>query len=430
MGYNQGSLIMCGGDIMIRNLRDKCLSIWWGTNSDLPKIGNKVSCVDKIKNEKIMEEFRKELFKTLKLVPENQEEEKIMKNQLFTQIRSMEFEISNYEYSIIDFFIESGYPKVTEDFIDKVKEFDPKMDVYDIFQAIRNVWIMNSIQILYDMEVKLTPSIFAYSMLYPYSDNYLDDSNVSTKEKIEFNERFRKWLLGEKVEPLNSMEEHIYDLVKMIEGEFDRKEYPEVFESLLGIHSAQVQSLLQQKEKTLPFEKDIIGITFEKGGTSVLADAYLVRGKLDMEEAQFMFSYGVLLQIIDDLQDIDEDLENIHMTIFSQLVGKYDFDKLVNKLINFIDGFFYNEINFKSIKAKRLKRVIEDCSKIMIFEAISKNKKRFSRDYFKAIEGAFIVRLSYLKKIEKKFKKSFSSEDITRILRILSSGEAPEFNKG
>ena len=409
---------------MIKNLRGKCLSIWWGIDSNLPKIGNKVSLMDKIKNEMKMEEFRKDLFKRLKLVPESQEEEEILKNELFIQIKSIESEISNYQDSIIDFFIENGYPKVTEDFIDKVKKFDPEMGVYDIFQAIRNVWIMNSIQILYDMEVKLTPSIFAYSMLYPYSDNYLDDPNISTQEKIEFNERFRRWLLGEEVEPLNSIEQHIYDLVKMIEGEFAREKYPEVFESLLGIHSAQVQSLMQQKEKTLPFEKDIIGITFEKGGTSVLADAYLVRGKLDMEEAQFMFSYGVLLQIIDDLQDIEEDLENIHMTIFSQLVGKYDFDKLVNKLMNFIDEFFYNETVFKSHKAKKLKKVIEDCSKIMIFEAISKNKKRFSRDYIKRIEESSMVRLSYLKKVEKKFKKSFSSEDIIIITRVLSSDKS------
>lgn len=408
---------------MIKSLTEKCLSIWWNISSDLPTIGEKVSYLDKIKNERKIEKFRKELFHKLKVIPKDEKEEEVFRSELFKQIKSMEGELSNYEYSIIDFFVENGYPKITEDFIDKVKEFDPGMDVYDIFQAIRNVWIMNSIQILYNMEVKLTPSIFAYSMLYPYSDNYLDNSTISIKEKIEFNERFRKWLLGEKIDPLNSMEQHIYDLVKMIEGEFDRKEYPKVFESLLGIHSAQVQSLLQQKEKTLPFEKDIIGITFEKGGTSVLADAYLVRGELNMEEAQFMFSYGVLLQIIDDLQDIEEDLDNVHMTMFSQLVGKYDVDKLINKLINFIENFFYNDSTFNSDKAKKLNKIIENCSKIMIFEAISKNKKRFSREYISEIEHSSLVRLSYLKKVEKKFKKSFSSEDIIRISKILNSGQ-------
>lgn len=282
---------------------------------------------------------------------------------------------------------------------------------------------MNSIQILYDIEVKLTPSIFAYSMLYPYSDNYLDDAKIPVKEKVEFNKRFRSWLLGEESKPLNNMEEHIYNLVKKIEGEFQRDNYPKVFESLLGIHTAQEQSLIQQREKTLPFEKDIIGITFEKGGTSVLADGYLVRGTLSRVEAEFMFGYGVFLQIIDDLQDIEEDYNNKHMTIFSQIGDKYYLDRHINKLLNFIDNFFNNENTFISEKAKKLKNVIQDCSHIMIYEAISKNKSRFSKEYLKEIEECSIVRFSYFKKIKKKFQKTFSQEDIIRICNMLSKSE-------
>lgn len=412
-----------GGVGVIKSLTDKYLSIWWNTTVDLKKTNPKVSYMDKLKNERQIERFRKELFKILKEIPSDKIEEESWINQVFHHIRLFESSISNYGESIINFFIESGYPKITERFIDEVNQFDPEMDVYDIFQAIRNVWIMNSIQILYDVEVRLTPSIFAYSMLYPYSDNYLDDSSISIQEKIEFNQRFRKWLLGEEVEPLNHREKHIYNLVKKIEGEFKRDDYPEVFMSLLGIHYAQVQSLIQQKEKTLPFEKDIIGITFEKGGTSVLADAYLIRGKLKDDEAEFMFGYGVLLQIIDDLQDIEEDFRNAHMTIFSQIEDKYDLDRLVNKLFNFIDDFFHNENTFTSEKAEKLKKVIQDCSKIMIFEAISKNKKRFSKQYIKDVEDSLVIRFYYLKKIKSKFQESFSSEDIIKICSILSKGK-------
>lgn len=412
-----------GGVGVIKSLTDKYLSIWWNTIVDLKKTDPKVSYMDKLKNERQIERFRKELFKILKEIPSDKSEEESWITQVFDHIRLFESSISNYGESIINFFIESGYPKITERFIDEVNQFDPEMDVYDIFQAIRNVWIMNSIQILYGMEVRLTPSIFAYSMLYPYSDNYLDDSNISIQEKIEFNQRFRKWLLGEEVEPLNYREQHIYNLVKKIEGEFKRDDYPEVFMSLLGIHHAQVQSLIQQKEKTLPFEKDIIGITFEKGGTSVLADAYLIRGKLKDAEAEFMFCYGVLLQIIDDLQDIEEDFQNVHMTIFSQIEDKYDLDRLVDKLFNFIDDFFHNENTFTSEKAERLKKVIQDCSKIMIFEAISKNKKRFSKQYIKDVEDSLVVRFYYLKKIKSKFQENFSSEDIIKICSILSKGK-------
>lgn len=408
---------------MIKGLTHKHLSIWWETSAILHMKNEKVSFLDKLRNEKKIENFRKQLFKTLKQVPKSKDEEEYLRKDIFNQIKAMELNISNYEESIIDFFIESGYANITEEFIDAVKEFDPKMGVYDIFQAIRNVWIMNSIQILYSMEVQLTPSIFAYSMLYPYSDNYLDDANISVGDKIEFNKRFRRWLLGEKDNPLNNMEQHIYDLVNKIEDEFERKIYPEVFESLLGIQNAQEQSLIQQKDKTLPFEKDIIGITFEKGGTSVLADGYLVRGTLNRDEAEFMFGYGVFLQIIDDLQDIEEDYNNKHMTMFSQIGDRYHLDRLINKLMNFIEEFFNNGITFTSEKAKKLKRVIQDCSHIMIFEAISKNKDRFSKEYIKIVESYSIVRFSYFKKVKKKFQRSFSSEDIIRICNILSKGQ-------
>lgn len=108
------------------------------------------------------------------------------------------------------------------------------------------------------------------------------------------------------------------------------------------------------------------------------------------------------------------------MTIFSQLKDKYPLDNLINKLINFIDKFFEDEPNFTSEKAILLKRVIRDCSYIMIFEAISNNKNSFSKEYIKELESSSIIRLSYLKKIKKRFQKTFSSQDIIKICNILS----------
>lgn len=399
-------------------LKSKYIYLWYNTDSKLNLKLNKVNFREKLLNEKKIEGFRKGLFIKLKQIPTENEEEGF-KDEIIRNIKSFESSLSNNN-SLIDFFIDSGYGQVTEDFIKEAEEFDPSMDVMDVFQAIRNVWIMNSIQILYGMEVKLTPSIFAYSMLYPYSDNYLDDSNISTNDKIEFNNRFGNWLLGLDDTPINKNEEHIKALVQKIEDEYNRDDYPEVYESLLYIHKAQVESLKQQKNKTIPYERDILGISFEKGGASLLADGYLVRGKLNEDEMNFCFGYGIFLQIIDDLQDIEEDLANNHMTIVSQLGKEYQLDKLVNKLFVFIDEFFLNETIFTSSDAIRLKQVIEDCSNIMIFEAISNNKKRFSKDYIKEIESDSYVRFSYLKKIKDKFKKEFTSEDIIRVSKLFN----------
>lgn len=50
----------------------------------------------------------------------------------------------------------------------------------DILQASRNAWTARALQMLLGRDMGLTPAIFAYSMFYPYADNYLDDPATCT----------------------------------------------------------------------------------------------------------------------------------------------------------------------------------------------------------------------------------------------------------
>ena len=143
---------------MIKILKEKSLSRWWEASSKLNKVGEKVSFSDKIKNEKKVEAFRKELFAALEQIPDGKDIQPGWREKLIDQVKTMESSLSHYNTSLIDFFIDSGYGEVTNDFVNAVKDFDPKMSILDTFQAIRNVWIMNSIQILYGMEGQLTPT--------------------------------------------------------------------------------------------------------------------------------------------------------------------------------------------------------------------------------------------------------------------------------
>lgn len=117
------------GDGVIKGLRDKYLSIWWGTKAELQMTTKKISFTEKLKNERKIEGFRKELFKTLKKMPKDKDEEEYLRKEVLRLIKNMELNISNYEESIIDFFIDSGYGNVTEEFIDEVKKFDSQMEV-------------------------------------------------------------------------------------------------------------------------------------------------------------------------------------------------------------------------------------------------------------------------------------------------------------
>ncbi|MBM7614964.1 hypothetical protein [Alkaliphilus hydrothermalis] len=396
------------------SLTNEYLEIWWDTRACFPDFKNRINLINQYRNERKLERFRKELTKKLKEMDTNQVDNG-WSTSLLSIIKTMESNIVGYENSCIDFFAQKGYSRVTEGFVNEANEFDPQMDIYDVFQAIRNVWIMNSIQILLNQEVALTPSVFAYSMLYPYSDNYLDNANIQVEDKIAFNNRFRKWLVGEPIGATNQNEDKVYELVKKIEGQFPRDKYKQVFDALLSIHTAQEKSLIQQRQASLPNEKNIIGITFEKGGASVLTDGYLVKGHLSEQEAYFMFGYGVFLQLIDDLQDVVEDHRNGHMTLFSQIAFKYPLDRLTNKLFWFIDEVLINRTALDSADKLKLRNVIYESCRIMIFEAISKNQKLYSRRYIKEVEQYSMLRFGYYKKMKKKFQNSLSSKDLHRI---------------
>lgn len=195
------------------------------------------------------------------------------------------------------------------------RRFDPTLSMPDIIQACRNAWTACGLQPLLGVPVELTPSILGYSLLYPYSDNYLDGENVSTESKLRFSHRFRQRLEGEPLTPGNDREAAIWALVDLIESQYPRPAYPGVFDCLLAIHQAQEHSIAQVRSHDS--EAELLHLSCAKGGSSVLADGCLARGWLTADESRFSFEWGGLLQLGDDLQDVREDLQRGSVTLFS-----------------------------------------------------------------------------------------------------------------
>lgn len=215
------------------------------------------------------------------------------------------------------------------------RNFDPDLTQSDITQACRNAWTACGLQLLLGERAVLTPSILGYSLLYPYTDNYLDRRDVTAEAKIQFSTRLRDRLRGHMSNP-DEQESATWALVDMIEGQYPRAFYPQVFDCLLAIHRAQEESLAQLRGDTLRNDAEILGVTCAKGGASVLADACFARGWLDERESQFAFAWGVLLQLGDDLQDVREDLERGSVTLFTRAIALgLPLDCLVTQLLNF-----------------------------------------------------------------------------------------------
>jgi hypothetical protein len=263
---------------------------------------------------------------------------------LFPRFASVALDLEGEE---VDLITHNFLPMGTE-LARWARSFDRTLSTADTVQACRNAWSCCGLQALLGQPMELTPSVLAYSLLYPYSDNYLDQPGLSTEEKLQFSERFRQRLCGELLLPADPREAAIWTMVQLIEQQYSRLEHPQVFDCLLAIHRAQEQSIAQLGNSdrsrnsghgSLHGSLDSAGllrISCAKGGASVLADACLAQPWLSPEEAGFAFDWGVLLQLGDDLQDVREDLERGSVTLFTRAVtqGK-PLDALILQLLHF-----------------------------------------------------------------------------------------------
>ena len=213
--------------------------------------------------------------------------------------------------------LSSGFRDALRAFPIRARRFDKSLRPADIYQAARNALTMHCLQSLLGVPVESTPAVLGYSLLYPYTDNLLDDRSLGVAAKLAFSRRLADRLRGREVEPNDPREARIFDLVAMIEGQYPRARFPDVFESLLAIHHAQERSIgLLARGTPLP-GGTIVEIAVEKGGTSVLADGYLVAGALTPAQAECIFGLGVFLQLRDDLEDVEDDGACGLTTVFS-----------------------------------------------------------------------------------------------------------------
>ncbi len=290
-------------------------------------------------------------------------------------------------------------------FLQSAREFDPGIGIDAVFQALRNVWIMNTLQFYLGLEVRLTDAIFGYSMIYPFLDNFLDDAEVFSGEKIALILKLRSWLEGGEERPETPLESSLRSLIALIERQYPREAYPAVYESMRAIYNAQVRSLSQQKGVDSASSDAILEISLEKGGTSVLADGYLVAGTLDPGARRFCFGLGTFLQFADDLQDIGEDLERGDETLFTRAARTRSLEPLVHHLCRYTQTVVSGSLEATRPAERALRDLIPRSSALMYIESAGKNPSLFSRPCRRAFQKAFPVRFSYAGKLRKTLQR-------------------------
>jgi len=161
-------------------------------------------------------------------------------------------------------------------------------------------------------------------------------------------------------------------------------------------------------------QDELLRTTFRKGGTSVLADAFLVMGTLTEAEAGFMFGFGVLLQLIDDLQDLQTDLANGHRTLFASPADDW-LDEPTARLWSFTQTVLWSSGHFAAPKHQPIKALIQESCKLMILQAVARNHQRYRPAFAARLETYSPVRFSYLRAREHLLKDECN--DIVSLLR-------------
>jgi hypothetical protein len=399
-------------------LLEESLSLWRQEAICLPPFDRTFAAAEQAAREIYLDQLLQTVEAESRDLPRTRTARRSARSRMTSAFVDFAKECLDLDEGHLDLLLNDGFSAVATQLARQARQFDPAVSAADIFQASRNAWTACSFQSLMGQEMRLTPAIFAYSMLYPYTDNYLDDPATSRGAKLAFSERFRRRLDGDGVNPCNDREAAIWRFVELIEEQYARADWPEVYSSLLGIHRAQENSVRLLRFGSSPAGVDVLELSFEKGGASVLADAYLAAGSLSADQAQFAFAWGALLQLSDDLQDLQQDLRQGILTVFTQAAARSGtgapLDELTTRTLNFghqvmrqVDRMPSNlsAIGGQASKRKSLEEMIRmSCSLLLIWSA-GESAKHYTTRYLADLETHSPFRFAQLAEKRKKLAR-------------------------
>jgi hypothetical protein len=358
--------------------------------------GRRFSEKEQQKKEKAYDQALRAVERDIKKAPRTQSQRLEMQRGITASFARFSATAFDLDQQMVDLLTNDFLPAGTR-LASWARRFDPSLSMSDITQACRNAWTACGMQPLLGEPIGITPSILGYSLLYPYSDNYLDCKETSDEAKLRFSVRFRNRLQGQTLSAENHRESALWALVRLVEGQYPRTRYPEVWNCLLAIHRAQEESIAQVGHSDLSRDAGLLQMSCAKGGTSVLADACLARGWLNEEESQFAFEWGVLLQLGDDLQDLNEDMQRGSETLFSRAPRMgIPLDNLVIQLLRFSEhvGNRMDKLPNGDLKFKELMRM---SWRSLIIGAVAESYNFFSPAFLADAERYSPFRFEFLR---------------------------------
>ena len=380
-------------------LIEESIEAWHGAGRELPELGRRYSEREQQERECIADACLEQVDRAMRELRRR----KLDPEEAQARITAAVVELTNCALDLrdpyVDWLLGDRFGSVSTGLARWARRMDRSVSMIDILQAARNAWTTAGLQALFGHRVQLTRSIFAYSMLYPYSDNYLDDTRISRGAKLAFSIRFRERLKGRRPRPESAREELIWALVEMIESEYARAEFPQVYESLLEIHGAQEESIRQLRCRNEQPSLDVLRLTFAKGGTSVLADACLAAGQLSGEQIRFAFRWGIVLQLGDDLQDVHSDRQRGSLTLYTAASERAPLDAITNRTLQFGRWVMVEMDGLKSSRPV-LNELLRRSSQLLLIRSAAGAEELYTAEYLRTLESYSPFRFEFLRRRE------------------------------
>ncbi len=372
------------------------IEVWNGSAAASAPRGPQYGLEQQKKREKAYDEGLREVEREARKKPRTKAERLAMQDRVTASFGRFSAAALDLEGDVVQLLTDDFLPVGTK-LARWARRFDASLSMPDIIQACRNAWTACGLQPLLGECVELTPSILGYSLLYPYTDNYLDRVDVTTEEKRRFSERFRRRLDGGDLLAQGAREASLWALVELIEGQYSRERFPQVFDCLLAIHRAQGDSVGQLARAVDCTDAEVLRMSCAKGGSSVLADACLARGGMSDEESRFWFEWGVLLQLGVDLQDVREDLQRGSVTLFTRGVAMgTPLDGLAIQLLNFSErvGARMDDL---PCGTEVFKDLLKMSWRSLIVGAVADSHQYFSQGFLREAEQSSPFRFEFLR---------------------------------
>lgn len=279
-----------------------------------------------------------------------------------------------------------------QEFLREVRGYTPELTLDGIGQAMRNYIVYQMFKEIHLDTSGFLKACYGYSMLYPFTDNYIDNGALTTGEKGRYNKLIRDYIMTGRAEPLCGYDEKTLYFLECIRKTYQEKELKNITDLLLMMLDAQEESLRQQKKELLLNARDRLDISLYKGGMSVLIDRFFVKNKMSGADMLFYLGFGFFLQLADDLQDIAEDSGKGSQTLLTLDLSAEQEEKTVNRLFFFIRDLCGSH---PSGNNDFLRFVLANCY-LLLLMGIYKSREYFTSGYLKKMERFFPVPFSCL----------------------------------